>query len=42
MFYLEEANDKQWQQVTDQYPEVFREELGTMKGVKAHINVRKV
>ena len=39
MSYLEKGNDKQWQQVTDQYPEVFHEELGSMKGVKARIQV---
>ena len=37
MFHREERNDKQWQQGTDQYPEVFREELDTMKGEKTHI-----
>ena len=25
--------------MTDQYPEVFREEFGTMKGVKADVQV---
>ena len=39
MFNLKEENDIQGQQLTDQYPEGFREELGTIKGVKAHIQV---
>lgn len=38
IFYMEGKMDKPWQQVVDKYPNVFQE-LGTMKGVKAHIQV---
>ena len=39
MFYQEEGNNKHWQWMTDQYPEVFHEELGIMKEVKTYIQV---
>ena len=42
MFHREERNNKQWQQVTDQYPEMFREELDTMKGGKTTFKELKV
>ena len=38
MFYIGERNGKPWQQVKGKYTYVFRDELGTMKGVEAHIH----